>query len=70
MVTLYSHKDSVIELIDSNLTSTLYSGNSNSIDSDDDKPKVWVVEFYAHWCGHCQRFVKTWVAVADKLKGE
>jgi len=55
-LSLYSKKDNVIELTDQNIT---------SINTDD---SIWLVEFYNHWCGHCQRFVPTWVKVAERLK--
>jgi len=31
-------------------------------------PFVTVVEFYAHWCGHCQKFVPQLSKAADNLK--
>lgn len=30
--------------------------------------KVWVVEFYNSWCGHCVNFAPTWKKVAIDLK--
>eukprot|EP00039_Didymoeca_costata_P012875 m.187736 g.187736 ORF g.187736 m.187736 type:complete len:680 (+) comp15612_c0_seq11:206-2245(+) len=33
-----------------------------------DPPTLWLVEFYAHWCGHCQNYVKTWREVSKDLK--
>lgn len=29
---------------------------------------VWLVEFYAPWCKHCQSFVQSWKKIAESLK--
>jgi len=55
-ISLYSNNDQVIELTDQNIS---------TINTDD---SLWMIEFYSHWCGHCQRFVPTWVNVAERLK--
>ncbi|XP_025830227.1 protein disulfide-isomerase A6 homolog [Agrilus planipennis] len=59
------------------LTSALYSSNSDVIQltsknfdslvlSSDD---IWIVEFYAPWCGHCQQFAPEFQKAAKVLKG-
>ena len=53
----YSNSD-VIELTESNFASRV-------LNSDD----VWLVEFYAPWCGHCQSLAPEWSKAASALKG-
>ena len=58
-ISLYdSNEDNVVELIDANITSSIYNS-----------PHLWIVQFYAHWCGHCQRFAPAWKKVAEKFRG-
>ena len=57
-ISLYDENDDVIELSDESINDIEKSG------------KIWIVEFYAHWCGHCQRFAPKWKMVAKKFKGE
>nr|XP_057912484.1 protein disulfide-isomerase A6 [Doryrhamphus excisus] len=54
----YSSSDDVIELTPSNF-------NSEVIQSDN----LWLVEFYAPWCGHCQNLTPDWKKAATALKG-
>jgi len=54
-----SGSSDVIELTDSNF-------NKQVLDSKD----VWLVEFYAPWCGHCQRLKPIYEEVATELKGK
>ena len=56
-ISLYDSNDDVIELEDKSINDIVQSG------------KIWIVEFYAHWCGHCQRFAPKWKKVAYKFKG-
>ena len=59
-ITLYnSNEDNTIELVDGNITSSIYNS-----------PQLWIVQFYAHWCGHCQRFAPTWKNVANHFRGK
>ena len=57
IVTLYDENDDVVELFDDTIDQIVVSG------------QIWVVEFYAHWCGHCQRFAPQWKEVAKQFKG-
>ncbi|XP_013413636.1 protein disulfide-isomerase A6 homolog isoform X2 [Lingula anatina] len=55
---LYSSSDDVIELTAANF-------NQKVIQSD----QLWLVEFYAPWCGHCQSLAPEWKKAATALKG-
>uniref|UniRef100_A0A158QNB7 Protein disulfide-isomerase A6 homolog n=1 Tax=Haemonchus placei TaxID=6290 RepID=A0A158QNB7_HAEPC len=55
---LYSAKDDVVELTAANFRSKV-------INSDE----VWVVEFFAPWCGHCKNLVPEYKKAATALKG-
>ena len=49
----------LVQLDDSNFEKTVLR---------DDK-HLWVVEYYADWCGHCKQFAKGYLKAADNLKG-
>jgi len=54
----YSSNDDVIQLDPSNFDRLV-------VQSSD----VWLVEFYAPWCGHCQSLTPEWKRAASALKG-
>ncbi|XP_071225636.1 protein disulfide-isomerase A6-like [Salvelinus alpinus] len=54
----YSANDDVVELNPSNF-------NREVIQSD----SLWLIEFYAPWCGHCQSLTADWKKTATALKG-
>jgi len=54
----YDSSDDVIELTPENF-------NRDMIGSSD----LWLIEFYAPWCGHCQTLAPEWKKAASALKG-
>jgi len=54
--TLYSSSDPVVELTQSNFKKLV-------IDSND----LWMVEFYAPWCGHCKSLAPEYKKAANAL---
>ena len=55
---LYKSPGPVVELTPSNFKSEV-------LDSD----SMWLVEFYAPWCGHCKALAPEWEKAAKQLKG-
>ncbi|KAM9317214.1 protein disulfide-isomerase A6 [Gastrophryne carolinensis] len=55
---MYSASDDVVVLTPSNF-------NREVIQSD----SLWLVEFYAPWCGHCRSLTPEWKKAATALKG-
>ncbi|KAK0180923.1 hypothetical protein PV327_003253 [Microctonus hyperodae] len=53
---LYGPTDHVVILNSTNLKNTIYGGEN-----------AWVVEFYANWCPHCQRFAAIWKTLAHSI---
>ncbi|MQI27739.1 hypothetical protein EI009_25920, partial [Escherichia coli] len=49
----------VVELTDANFEDLVL----NSKD-------IWLVEFFAPWCGHCKSLEPQWKAAASELKGK
>ena len=48
----------VIELTDDNFDNTVFNDEN-----------MWLIAFYAPWCGHCKKLLPEWTAAATQLKG-
>ena len=48
----------VIELTDENFDSTVFNDEN-----------MWLIAFYAPWCGHCKKLLPEWTAAATQLRG-
>nr|XP_023011529.1 protein disulfide-isomerase A6 homolog [Leptinotarsa decemlineata] len=55
---LYPSSGNVVELTPSNFDKLVIKGE-----------EVWVVEFFAPWCGHCKNLVPEYTKAANALKG-
>ncbi|CAO3580656.1 unnamed protein product [Absidia cylindrospora] len=55
---MYSSRDSVVELTSKNFKQEVLNND-----------KLVAVEFYAPWCGHCQKLAPEWKKAANNLKG-
>jgi len=53
-----SDKDVVITLTDADFDEVVLQSND-----------VWMVEFYAPWCGHCKNLAPHWKAAAQEMEG-
>ena len=48
-----------MELTDSNFEELVLKSND-----------IWLVEFFAPWCGHCKNLAPHWAEAATELKGK
>lgn len=53
-----SSQNAVVDLKESNFAQQVYNSKS-----------VWMIEFFAPWCGHCKRLQPEWENASGKLKG-
>ncbi len=56
---MYENEEAVIEVTDELYSNTIKPDRSN----------LWVVEFYAPWCGHCKNFKPEYTNLATSLQG-
>lgn len=54
-----SSKDEVVVLTESNFDKAVMQSKD-----------IWMVEFYAPWCGHCKALEPEYKEAASKLKGQ
>jgi protein disulfide-isomerase A6 len=54
-----SNKSNVVELTEANFNALVMESNEQ-----------WLVEFYAPWCGHCQKLAPEWESAAKRLAGD
>lgn len=56
---MYSDSSPVVKLTQANFKELVLN----------DKNTMWLVEFYAPWCGHCKNLAPSWELAAKHLKG-
>ena len=56
---LFTESDPVVQLTGNNLDSLVISS-----------PTSWVVQFYADWCGQCQRFAPKYIHFAEEIESK
>lgn len=52
-------QDEVVELTDANFEKLVFGSKD-----------LWLVEFFAPWCGHCKNLAPHWKSAASELKGK
>ena len=57
---LYSDNGPVVKLTESNFKDLVLN----------DKNTMWLIEFYAPWCGHCKKLAPIWDELAEFYKDE
>jgi len=55
---LFSQDSDVVQLSSSNFNSVIYGSS-----------RLWMINFYMPWCGHCQRFAPVYSNFATSIKG-
>jgi thiol-disulfide isomerase/thioredoxin len=60
---LYEGKTTAVVELDGNKFKELVVNEQSS-------PLMWVVVFYAHWCGHCQHFAPEFIKIAEAHRND